>query len=394
MPYFIIKPLSFLLAYIISSLNAILIFAPAIVMTALVMRYGYRIDEEVIKMVVYKSLLVIQFFLSSFMSLYIILDYIFGITVMKYRKKCINVSRSDKFGYIGDIFKKAESKFDSRSIDFYIQASENINAFAVGSMRKNVIILTTGIINFIKEKTEDKKQQDNALAGIIGHEISHIINMDFLPGMVMHVNEISTRFVFRCLDLLFHSSIFLFSFIPILGRIAKLLIKGAHKLTEYICDKLIDVTDALYEFFRRWISRKIEYRSDMDSAQAMGGLNIYTALTFLDNGDSSVLDNIFSTHPRIKSRIVRVAKVRESNEIVTSGAISDLTNVWGICLLLCLSVFFAQKSEFWLLPDYFTTAYSFVYEWVMKQYNGIMTLISTVQGMYDTLAKFKSMFKI
>ena len=103
-----------------------------------------------------------------------------------------------------------KKKFGTKTVKFYISNSKEINAFAVGSFGRKAVVLTEGIINHYAENSENEEEFLLAIKSILGHEMSHLINKDFLPGILMITNQKVTNFASFILGIAFNVFVFLY----------------------------------------------------------------------------------------------------------------------------------------------------------------------------------------
>ena len=88
-------------------------------------------------------------------------------------------------------FNWLKKRFNIKNVDLYIISSEKeVNAYAIGGVRKQYISLTSGLIHEIGRKSSNDDQYVKALSAIIAHELSHINNKDYLPGLLAFSNRL------------------------------------------------------------------------------------------------------------------------------------------------------------------------------------------------------------
>ena len=97
-----------------------------------------------------------------------------------------------------------------------------------------------------------------AMRSIIGHEMSHLINKDFLPGFLIMANQRATNFVLTITSLLFHYVVRLVSLNPYGGHFSALLMQNIYYLINFILSFFNRfIVYNLYRFLNLWISRSM-----------------------------------------------------------------------------------------------------------------------------------------
>lgn len=232
------------------------------------------------------AMLSMVFMISFLMLIYLFIDFIFGFSIRLSLKDCKPYNKAGSYDFLQEIFEEVKSKFSNPSAKLYIQNSDEINAFAVGGMGRRVIVLTSGLIEHYDSNTENDQQFLSALRSILGHEMSHLINKDFLPGLLIIINQRVTNFISSILMMLFRIIIQLATYLRIQNKIIAVMM-----LTIYnICDWILNffnryIINGIYNFLRNFLSRAVEYRCDRQSAKAFGGINMAFALSLLGKSE-------------------------------------------------------------------------------------------------------------
>ena len=287
------------------------------------------------------------------MLILLIINYIFNITVKKYTKTCINCSNYEKkFKKLLALFDDEKNLFRINNVCLLIQDTKTINAYAVGGLRENCIILTTGIMELCKSHSEDEIEYYRMLSGIIGHELSHVINKDFFPSLLIAINEkvnkVMSFIIFIVLSILSK----VVSLIPIIGlTISNLLIK-MYFFIRYLMNFFYNfVFIPFYHFIQLQLSKRIEYRADEQGAKYCGGGAMSKALSLLGkNGFFS----IFSTHPRTACRIKKVRLVKQCGDHIEPVCFANVSIIFSFLMLLyfiMVSYRSLNFTDFYLLCD-------------------------------------------
>lgn len=339
------KIFNFICIYFLSIINFFVMLMPITFFLVV----GYLIgNKDIIKYIHYLTFLCISI-ISSLMLLSLFFDLLFNRTVNYFIRNCNKVKDDDIFY---DIFESVKKKFLIGNVDLVIQNSDEINAYAVGGFRKNVVVLTKGLISSYKEKTSDTQEFLICIEGILAHEVSHIVNKDFLPGLLIMVNEKADKILSKILFLIFNIFTRILSLVPYIGvTLSNWIISFYNFLDSSIMFFYNKIFLNIYYFIKLQISRNIEYRADKQGAQTIGGKNMAFALSLL--GKSGFF-SLFSTHPRTSSRVKSVRSVKIRNYI-RPVAFANLCMYLSLLFLIFISIYSYQKANLpQLIKDYNT----------------------------------------
>src|SRR3989338_6273867 len=336
------KPFSFVLVYVVTVFNVAVLASP--VVAALMPFISFYDNVNGMDYGTYQNLcfgLFLALFVVSFLMLvYFILDFLFGFSVRSSLKGCTRYEKIKDYDFLTDLFDQVKNKFSEKSVRLYIKDSDEINAFAISSLGSRAIVLTRGIINHYLVECPDPKMFLYALRSVIGHEMSHLINKDFLPTFLIITNQKVTNLVSSVMHLIFSLGIRVMSMIPYGGRVTSRVMSDAYMILNFIITAFNRfVVYNVYELLRRFISRSIEFRCDRQSAKAFGGENMAFALSFL--GESGYF-TLFSTHPGTKRRINKVKDIEIDDRIVRPNFIESITNYFAVMFLIIICLFFAN----------------------------------------------------
>lgn len=330
------KLFHFLLVYILSLINFVMMLVPLFILSLPILYLTGQKGASIWMSVIGGS----AFCVSAFMVIYLLLDMIFGFTVKHYTRTTLPINKA---GFLEgqrelvEYFEYIKTRFNMPSVELFISQDLTSNAYAVGSMRKKAVIITMGLIQRFYDQSPNKDQFLISLAGVMAHEMSHLANKDFLPGMLIYSNEIAQRFlskIFRGFIILF---IFLIRIIPYLGKLVSFFLMQIYNLVESVMGiffRLIFMP--LHHFISKWLSRSIEYRCDKDAASLFGGKNMALALSMLGKG---AYFSIFSTHPRTKARIVHVQKVHIREGVIRPSLLTKGVNLAALTILLAFTYY-------------------------------------------------------
>lgn len=184
--------------------------------------------------------------------------------------------------------------------ELYYILSEKPAAFAIGSTEKSGIAISSGLLSALNR---------DELAGVLGHEITHIANNDMrVMWAVLAINR-TTGF------LSVFGQILIFINLP-------LILLGGMSIS-WLLVALLIFAPTLAFIFQLTLSRVREYSADMGSAELLGSPDpLISALAKIEYTPQTVwgnfvyrkpkvnLSSIFVTHPPTEKRIERLIALR------------------------------------------------------------------------------------
>lgn len=327
------KIFSFILVYILSILNFIVVLSP---LTFLVLGKYFlatSAQDRYIESLIFLSISST----TALMLLFLFFDFCFSSSVRYYAKRSVLATKNDKYNDISEAFEKVKLKFNRQDIKLYINDSNEVNAYAIGSLRKNIIVITAALLNLYRSETENREQFLKYVEGIMGHEISHIINKDYFTALLLIINERANNFVSGIIQIIFTIFFRIICIIPVIGNYISIAIDSLYNFLDFIINFFYKfVILNIYKFIQLQISKSIEYRADSQGAEVIGGIEMSKALSLL--GDSGYF-SIFSSHPSTKSRMNNVADIDETSNTIRP--------VYGVNLTFLLSFFILIGTCFW-----------------------------------------------
>ncbi len=366
------KPLNLALVYIVTVFNVTILFSPLIALAAPFISFDSNlitIEDNIFHKLKFAFLFIC--FLVSFLMLgYMVIDFIFGFSVRSSLKNCTRFEKIKDYDFLTELLNQTKNKFGENSVKLYIKNSDEINAYAVSSLGKKAVVLTKGLIHHYLENCENPKTFLYALRSVIGHEMSHLVNKDFLPTFLIITNQKATNLLSSLLHIVFSFCIRIFAKMPAFGVVAARTMRDSYMILNFALTAFNRfVVYNIYELLRRFISRSIEYRCDMQSAKAFGGKNMSLALSLL--GESGYF-TLFSTHPKTKSRMARVENIKISGAIVKPRFSDSLANYFALMFLLVLCLYFAKQAS----VDVFVKSYLRNHELINRKLALLWHLIS------------------
>lgn len=366
------KPVSLILVYVITIFNIAILASP--ILAAVIPFVSFTDQKIIIQNSLYEKLQLgfcfLIFLVSFLMMIYLVLDFLFGFSLRASLKACVPYQKVKDYDFLTELFDQAKNKFGEKNVKLYIKNSDEVNAYAVASLGRKIVVLTRGLIDKYLHECSDSKNFLYALRSIIGHEMSHLVNKDFLPTFLIITNQKITNFVSRILNLIFNFFATALSFTPYGGRVAARVMLQIYSLLNFAITAFNRfVVYNIYEFLRRFLSRSIEYRCDRQSAKAFGGKNMSFALSML--GESGYF-TLFSTHPRTKTRMKRVENIKITEAIIKPNFFDSLSNYFSLMFLVVACLYFAKQAHI----DLVVRAYLKDHELINRKLLALWHLIS------------------
>jgi Zn-dependent protease with chaperone function len=347
----LVKPLSFLLIFLLTIVNFIILLMPILIIMAplLVLSPAKVID-------IFPHLIVfLAFCTTAIMIMYLLADMFFGFTAKRMHKGSTPFERAGAIqGHadIGRAFEHVKQRFGMKNVKLYIGGDMAVaNAYAIGSMKEMSITITMGLLNRIHSKSKNHNQYIDAVRGILGHEMSHLVNQDFLPGLLIMANDRANALLSKFIRRLFMIIISFFRFFPFVGWLLAEFILIIYNMSCFLINFFFKyVLMPVYMFVQKKFSRSVEYRCDRDSALAFGGQRMAFALSTLGKGSYFT---IFSTHPSTKSRMNKVKGIAPAHGVVKVSIVNSLANFFSLMLVVVVCAILANETDLPYMYDFF-----------------------------------------
>lgn len=281
------------------------------------------------------------------MLFYMTLDFIFGFTVKRYNKKAMPFHKATSIQCHEEIeqaFEWLKKRFRMPNVELYVGQNFNeINAYAIGSLRKKYINISIGLIHLVRGQASSEQEYVDAIKGILGHEMSHLSNKDYLPGLIVSANEAATRHVSFLFRIVFRIVALAFWIIPIIGKYIYSLIMSGYLILStalHLFNRFLFFP--IYKFLMNWFGRSIEYRCDRESAKVFGGKVMAQGLSMIGGGGYLT---VFSTHPSTKNRISHVKDARPEGGEIVPGIITSISNFISVILVVAVCIYSTYKTD-------------------------------------------------
>ncbi|GMO60675.1 MAG: hypothetical protein Ta2D_06260 [Rickettsiales bacterium] len=325
------KLLSFISIYILSIINFAILLLPLIVVFMPIAFTGIPLATNSIISIV----LLIFLFINVIVLLALIADLLFGFTTQSYIKSTTPYLKIKNYDLLTKGFEDLKLQFKTPNVELRVSNEDQINAFAVGCMQKKCIVITKGLVSaYLMNCKGNIGQFTNNMNCIIGHEMSHLINKDYLPGLLLHLNEMATNFISKIIVSILKMFFCLFFYIPFIGSYLGKLLIYIYKTINFIIKFFHNyIVINFYKFLQLKISRTYEYRCDMQSAIANGGKEMASTLSFL-GGEGYT--SIFSTHPSTKSRMQKVINIEKQGTLISPAGHNFIINTFALLFAFSL----------------------------------------------------------
>lgn len=334
----IAKIIAFISVYLLTIFNFFIFLSPLTFFIIGRMMVNVDVGDNYIKTIIFLVISLINFL----MLLFLFFDFLFSYSVRKLKKGCKNCEKDKDFLAIAEIFRDVKRKFGVKNVKLYISPSSEVNAYAVGSLRKKIIIITSGLLNKYSMSTDDRNKFLIEIKGIIGHEMSHLVNHDYFTALLLIVNERAVDFISNIILFIFNLFIRLFIVIPFIGSYLVSLIHLIYNIFNTIIHFTYNyIIKPIYNFIQLQTSKSIEYRADRQGGMVVGGVYMAEALSVLG---SSGYFSIFSTHPTTKSRVKKVQDV-EIKERIRGLISSRLLPMFSILIMIYICYLFYKMAD-------------------------------------------------
>jgi len=338
------KPFSLILVFVLTIFNMLILASPIIATAApFVSIHGNVISMEAEVYYKIKFAFFFTAFLVSFlMMIYFVFDFLFGFSLRASLRGCTRYEKVKDYDFLTDIFNQVKSKFGQKHVNLYIKNTKEINAYAISSLGSRAVVLTRGLIDHYLNSSADPKTFLYSLRSVIGHEMSHLINKDFLPTFLIITNQKITNFVSTILYQIFALGIRASRFLPYISNQTARTMSWTYTAINFFItafNRLIVYN--IYEFLRLFVMRSIEYRCDRQSAKAFGGQNMSLALSML--GESGYF-TLFSTHPKTKARMNKVKDIKINDSVIHAGFVDEVSNYFALLFLPVVCLYFAKQA--------------------------------------------------
>lgn len=325
------------------------------------------------------------YFMFALTIIYLFLDILFGFTIKDFIKDKIDISNSKELEVFYTLFEEVIERFDIRNVEFLLDENEAINAYAVATFRKKYVIVTTGILSHITNSFDSYEEKEKCFKGLIGHELSHLINWDFLPKLILLSGQKVSQLINTLFEIIFNVLLSISNNIPIIGVFTSTILSLTYSILQFCFNFLYNfIITPIYLLIERFLGRLIEYRSDYQSAEAVGWESVYLSLYTLLSLNGNTYHSKFSTHPNTVSRILNIYKIPDNNNKITASSFSKYFGLFLIAFIsLLISFIFLYEHN--LISSY--SFYQFHYS-LMELYNQTIRFVYQIQNLLTEIFNF------
>ncbi len=370
---YFINPILSILAIITISLNYLFIFVPFYIAIIPVVMYLKQNNIIYIPEFIFYYFIAGMFLLTLF---YLFIDFLLGFSVKNLIKNTIEVKQIKDLAFHQELFEEILKKFNLNNVKFLLQENEEINAYAVATFGRKYLIITSGMIEHIQNSFELVNDRREAFKGLIGHELSHLINWDFLPDLILisgnHISLYTQNIILFLLQIL--------KIIPFVGFILSELV---YKLSSLIINIVQKFTNHIYILFNRFLGRLVEYRCDSQSAQILSWQTMYMTLYMLLPLNSSAYHSLYSTHP---STILRILNIYNKSSFKDKIDVKFIEKSFGLIALLFVTISFIYYIYYY--PKLIDNFISIMHKKIVYIFNDIISFLnnfSTISINYSIL---------
>ena len=196
---------------------------------------------------------------------------------------------------------------DISNLKLYVTASDQMNAYAYGFQS---VAVTRAVLNSCDDAT---------VCAVLGHEVSHILNMDAVFHRIIFANVmlilgglIAGSFI--CMSVIWILFLILCLFGVCTGIFSMLIFHGVRKIVKGTFTAVQYCVVFLYQAVMGLISRRGEFRADWCSCQLGYRSQLRYFLTRFVEGQEperqSLHEILYATHPPVRKRLQRIEQYR------------------------------------------------------------------------------------
>ncbi len=291
---------------------------------------------------------VIFFFISFLFCVYIILDIIFGFSVLKERLKVKHYKLSLRYGrLLKKPFEEIKKTLHIQNIKLMVSSNSEVKSYIIASMGRGMVCLTTGLLDAVRLRTENDEEFQEVIKAIIVREAISLTRGDYFPQAILRINNKITGTTKSLISLFFKLLCAITALIPLIGepfaRILRLLNVFIEKTLSFVNNFLMLV----YSIVMKILHRNSKIKLDTKTAEIVGGENVALALSLTQKPDFK----IFSTKRNINKRIKAVKNVMKSNKEIKLKTVHRRIVGTIIILFVCLG-YLGYDIKIWRIIEF------------------------------------------
>jgi len=308
-----IKPISFIVILLISSLCLLIVSLPIIASFI-------GIVGDVNLFVV--SLPILLFIFVSLLCCYFVVDYIFGLSLLKLLKNCKRYDKLKEYDFLTSILQQVKEKFNQPNLHIFIKDSSAIAINSFANLHNKVIIINKGLIDNYMLSCKDTKMFVITIRSLIAKETSHLINKDFVISMLVYANK---SLIKKITKIYFFLLLLLTKFCYVISGKRQGVINTAifcKKILFWLSDFFILIVNCIYFLLQTTLFRFIEYRACKQASFAFGGNRMVLALSMLPAQQQAFNGN----HNQIAKCMQKLNNIKSDEDVIIVSAINHLAN--------------------------------------------------------------------
>ena len=333
-----------ILLFLIVVINLCFSILPFILLTALFTYDGITMGN-LLKIVF--LIKIIFFFISFLFCFYIVLDIIFGFSLLKERLKVKHYRLSLRYG---SLLKKPlediRKILHTRNIKLMISSNSEVKSYIIASIGRGMVCLTTGLLDAVRLRTETDEEFQQVIKAIIVRDVISLTRGDYFPQAIIRVNNKIIGITQSFVSLFFKLLCAIIALIPLIGepfaRILRLLNICVEKTLLFINSFLMIV----YSVVMKILHRNSKIKLDTKAAEIVGGESVALALSLTQKPDFK----IFSTKRNINKRIKAVKNVMKSDKEIKLKTVHRRIVGTIIILFVCLG-YLGYDIKIWRIVE-------------------------------------------
>lgn len=275
-----------------------------------------------------------MFFILSFVLIYIIIDYFFGLPLMKYSLKFHRYELNRRYSkLLTNTLDDISLYADLHNTEFVTSNEENKRLYSVGSFNEKIICLTTPFLDTIRFKTQKDEDFCNAVSVFITMEVIKNSKGGHINETIFEINKKILHYILLFFGFFITLIAKLFKIIPTFGKdlhnIIILIKNGTFKIFEMM-------QNTVFIFSKIFLlSFTFQRNLDKKTAKILGGETVAFALRLVENHRYRGFQ-IKGMHRRVK----KIEKIQKKEGILIKDY--EFLYVSGVCIFLTGALFFTS----------------------------------------------------
>lgn len=278
-------------------------------------------------------------------GLYMVIDFLFGITPKLYNKGSLkNYDDMPNLHWIEPIINKLGNAFHISKVDVYIDSSsDGFSVSALRNINKDAIIIQSGVVGALYAYSANSKEMEIAMSGIIAKEMSKLTHGDWIGSSFLFAQSKLVVFINLMFKRICQGIQSVVSAVPVVGSVLKKIIQ----LYYFICSVIVEFVSEvfivyIFNFVKAVFSHFALRRNEFETMKAAGNMSLILALCFINISSDDDFENMVR-----RRQINRMMKNIGSEPITMPNIdIIDMTLAFGAIFLIpaCMMYF----SKIWL----------------------------------------------